>query len=57
MEATAKPYEGAAPELGPAVGGELDPERIIRTQPARARAHLQHIEPALVETPWSASPR
>jgi glutamate dehydrogenase/leucine dehydrogenase len=49
VEAATSPYEEAVPEAAAAVGDELDPERIIHAQFARARAHLQHIEPGLVD--------
>ncbi len=38
----------AGPDSGPASLEEMNPERILREQFARARAHLNHIEPGLV---------
>jgi hypothetical protein len=40
VEAAASPYEQPVPATVAAVGDELDPERIIHTQFARARSHL-----------------
>jgi hypothetical protein len=48
VETAASPYEQEHPEAAAAVGGELDPERIIRAR--LPQTHLQHIEPALEET-------
>lgn len=50
MADSANPYEGADTKAAAAAPStELDPELIIREQFARARAHLAHIEPGLVD--------
>jgi glutamate dehydrogenase/leucine dehydrogenase len=49
MDATAIAHEAPSGEIGGPLSAELDPERVVREQYARARAHLAHIEPGLVD--------